>query len=62
MTLRTIRQTASTGFLSEYRLRQMKKQNKLPGVYSGNRFLIDIDMLSRMLEQESAKNMEERKC
>ena len=60
MTLKTIRQTAAAGILPEHRLRQMQKQRKLPGVFSGNRFLIDVDMLKTMLEKESLKNMEDR--
>ena len=57
MTLKTIRQVAETGILPEYRLRQMQKQKKLPGIYSGNRFLIDVDMLKSVLERESVNNM-----
>lgn len=51
MQLKTIRQTA--GILPEYRLRQMQKQGKLPGVFSGNRFLVDVEALQEMLRRES---------
>lgn len=44
----TIRQAAAEGPLSEYHLRRLCKQGRLPGLYSGPRFLIDYD---RLLEQ-----------
>ena len=37
----TIRQTAKEGPLSEYCLRSMQKRGELPGVFSGNRFLVN---------------------
>ena len=37
----TIRQTAREGPLSEYCLRLMQKRGELPGVFSGNRFLVN---------------------
>ena len=58
MTLKTIRQTAATGILPEYRLRQLQKQKKLPGIYSGNRFLVDVDLLKSMLSEAAARNAE----
>lgn len=45
---KTIRQTAKDGPLSEYCLRLMQKRGELPGVYTGNRFLVNYD---RFLEQ-----------
>ena len=54
---RTIRQTASLGILSEHRLRLMQKQSKLPGIFAGNRFLVNVDLLIRQLEQESLATM-----
>lgn len=44
----SIRETAKRGPLSEYCLRLMLKQNSLPGVYSGRKFLVNYD---RLLEQ-----------
>lgn len=41
----TIRQTAKEGPLSEYCLRAMQKRGELPGVFSGNRFLVNYDRL-----------------
>lgn len=35
--------------LSEYALRRMAKQGRLPGLYSGSRFYINIDQLIAQL-------------
>ena len=47
---KTIRQTK---VLPEYRLRLMLKQGQLPGIYAGNRFLVNVDVLEEQLEAES---------
>lgn len=52
----TIRQTAKTGILPENRLRQMQHQGKLPGIYSGNKFLVNAELLLQLLERESRVN------
>lgn len=49
----TIRQTAKLGILSEYNLRLRLAQGKLPGVYTGNRFLVNAPMLIERLDAES---------
>ncbi len=49
----TIRQTAATGILSEHHLRMMEKQGKLPGIRSGNRFLVNTALLIEQLDRES---------
>ena len=54
----TIRETAATGILSEHQLRLMKKQNQLPGIYTGNRFLVNYQMLVERLNAECAENVE----
>lgn len=51
----TIRQTARLGMLSEHNLRLRLAQGTLPGVYSGNRFLVNVPMLERQLDAESEK-------
>lgn len=51
----TIRETAKLGILSEYNLRLRLAQGKLPGVYSGNRFLVNIPMLIEKLNDESER-------
>ena len=40
----TIRQVARTGLLSEYALRLMEKQGKLPCIYVGNRCLVNYPL------------------
>lgn len=52
----TIRGTARTGIMSEYNLRLMEKQGRLPGIRSGNRFLVNVPMLEQQLDRESAAN------
>ena len=44
----SIREVAKTGLLSEYTLRLMEKQKKLPCVYTGRKCLVNFD---RLLEQ-----------
>lgn len=55
--MKTIRQTAALGILSEHLLRIMLKQGRLPGVYSGNRFLVNVDALVSQLNSESIANV-----
>lgn len=50
----TIRQTAKLGILSEYNLRLRLAQGRLPGVYAGNRFMINLPLLEKQLDAESA--------
>ena len=52
---KTIRQVAALGILPENRLRQMRKQKLLPGIQSGNRFLVNVDALVELLNRESGK-------
>lgn len=49
----TIRQTAKLGILSEHNLRFRLAQGRLPGVYTGNRFLVNVPMLIERLDAES---------
>ncbi len=46
----SIREAAKRGPLSEYCLRLMEKQGKLPGVYSGRKFLVNYDKLLEQLD------------
>ena len=57
-TMKTIRQTAALGVLTEHRLRILLKQGRLPGVYCGNRFLVDVDALMEWLERQSEERAE----
>lgn len=50
---KTIRQTAATGILPEYRLRIMVAEGICPGIKAGNRFLINVTALSEMLDAKS---------
>ncbi len=45
----TIRETARTGILPEYALRQLVKQGKIPHIQCGNRVLINYSRLVEML-------------
>ena len=57
-TFKTIRQTAALGILPEYRLRVLKTQGRLPGIYSGSRFLVNVDELVKQLNTESLSQKE----
>lgn len=54
---KTIRQTAATGLIPESYLRLLVKERKCPGIYSGNRFLVNIDALVEQLDAESRRNV-----
>lgn len=55
ITFKTIRQTAATGILSEYRLRLMVAQGICPGIQTGNRFLVNVEALAEQLDRQSRK-------
>lgn len=55
---KTIRQTAATGILSEHRLRLMVKEGTCPGIQTGNRFLVNVTLLSEMLDAMSRSGKE----
>lgn len=48
-TLMTIREVAATGLLSEYALRKMHKEGRLPSFRVGSKVLINYDMLLEQL-------------
>lgn len=48
----SIREVARTGILSEYTLRLLLKQGKLPCIMSGNKCLINYAMLIEQLNKE----------
>ena len=52
----TIRQTAAAGYDTEFHLRLMQKQGKLPGFYSGRTFKVNVSMLVEQLDRESMTN------
>ena len=45
----TIREVAKTGILSEYSLRMMNARGELPAIKTGNRTLINYDLLIKKL-------------
>lgn len=47
--LYTIRQVAETGLLSEYTLRKLAKQGRLPAIYVGHKCLINLEQLKQQL-------------
>ena len=54
----TINETAKTGILSEWALRALVKQGKIPGIYVGNRFLINYDRLCDWLNNSGNTSSE----
>jgi len=59
MEFKTIRQTAALGILTEHRLRLMEKAGELPGIYTGNRFLVNVEMLKKQLESACVRKAAE---
>lgn len=49
----SIREAARRGPLSEYCLRLMLAQGKLPGVYSGKKFLVNYGLLMEQINGEA---------
>ena len=49
----TIRQAAARGIISEYFIRLMVKSGTCPGVWSGNRFLVNFSALVEQLDVAS---------
>lgn len=52
---KSIREIAKTGLLPESLLRQMQKQGKLPGFFSGRKFIVNYSMLLKDLEDKSSE-------
>lgn len=50
---KTIRQTAATGLITENYLRRLVAEGRCPGVYSGKRFLVNVNALTEQLDKES---------
>lgn len=51
----TIRQAAAAGYDTEFHMRLMQKQGKLPGFFSGRTFKVNIPMLVEQLDRESVR-------
>lgn len=46
----SIRQTAATHILPEFRLRTMCAEGKLPGFYAGKKFMVNFQALCEQLD------------
>ena len=57
---KTIRQTAARGLITGHYLRLLVAQGNCPGIYSGNRFLVNGEALAEQLDAESRRNCGER--
>ena len=57
----TIRQTAAAGYDTEFHLRLMQKQGKLPGFYSGRTFKVNVPLLVEQLDRESMEQAQRYK-
>lgn len=60
MNFKTIRQTAALGFISEHRLRILVAQGLVPGIQTGNRFMVNVDALAEQMDRESRANVGKR--
>ena len=49
--MRTIREIARTGILSEYTLRRMEKSGRLPCIHIGKKCLVNLDKLIDLLNK-----------
>lgn len=59
VTMLSVKELAQTKILSEYSIRLLLKQNKLPAIYIGNKALINYEKTVHMLQNLEAKsNME----
>ena len=56
---KTIRQTAALGFITEHRLRLMVAEGTVPGIKTGNRFMVNVDALVEQLDRKSRANIGE---
>lgn len=51
----TIRQVAAKGYDTEFHMRALLRQGKLPGFYSGRAFKVNVPMFVERLNQESVR-------
>lgn len=54
-TFLTIRETAKKGILSEYSLRLMQKQGKIPCIMCGKKCMVNYPLLLQQLNEDSKK-------
>ena len=58
----SIRQAAAAGILTEHHLRMLLAQGRLPGIYAGTRFRINMRLLAEQLDRESAEAAQKGAC
>ena len=51
----SIHETAKMGILSEHHLRVMNRTGRLPGIYAGRNFKVNIQQLYEVLQEESRR-------
>lgn len=56
----TIKRAAKELEISEWTLRQMVKEKKVPGFYRGNRFYVNLEMLKEQFNKMSMEIVESR--
>ena len=59
--MRTIREVAKLGILSECCLRKMQKEGRLPCMYAGTKCLINLDLLIDQLNNLGGEYRENKK-
>ena len=59
--MRTIREVAKLGILSECCLLKMQKEGRLPCMYAGTKCLINLDLLIDQLNNLGGDNRENKK-
>lgn len=52
-----LKQAAADLELTEYQLRRMAKERKIPFLMSGNRYIFDIDQCQEFLKSEAMQNV-----
>ena len=57
---KTIRQVAASGLISEYYLRGLVARGECPGFRSGNRFLVNVELLKEKLNELSRRETGEK--
>lgn len=55
---KTVRKTASLGFITECHLRRLIKMRKCPGYYAGTRFMVNVTALVEMLDSAGRETAE----
>lgn len=55
--MRYLKQAAKELGLTEYQLRRMAKEHKIPYLMSGNRYVFDVDLCQQFLKNEAIENV-----